>query len=457
MFKLRQRFANGNTATMLRENRGFIVDHIASFAILNICNGIYLAGLLRFMGFSDSVNGLVLAIPVLGGLFQIVGPILLAGVKNQKKYIVLGTFVGKLCLGLIFFIPVLLGRGILGSLLMVAIFSIGHGTLAMIAPAMGNWVMISLRPDRRSAFFSLRERLGLAAIALATMIASALLDLFAEGGVEQVGFLLIGASLVTIAFFDLIALKKVECPDSNTNRSGGLKSLLMMVMTKDMFKVLLLTILWQFSCQIWIPHNSIYILNGLGVSYSLMGVMGIVCSVEKIFVMVLWSRYTSRTSYEHSFFASLFFFASCGVFWLILTPENAQWLIIIQQLYSSIAWAVLGVALFNVQYDTLTGEKVLKMGIVGGISGIAGFGFSLLGSIIIEVVDNNGGIIGLSGQKTVISIGSIVGFILMIFLYFGFIPKDKRPRAKNLLMSLITFFKALRAANMRRRGRRYLR
>ncbi len=456
MIKLR-RFANGNTATMLRENRGFLVDHIASYAILNICNGIYLAGLLRFMGFSDSVNGLVLAIPVLGALFQIVGPIVLAGVKNQKKYIVLGTFVGKLCLGLIFFIPILLGRGTLGSILMVGIFSIGHGALAMIAPAMGNWVMISLRPDRRAAFFSLRERLGLAAIAIATMIASALLDFFAEGGVEQIGFLLIGISLVIIAFFDLFALKKVDCPDSDNNRSGGLKSLLTTIITKDMFKVLLLTLLWQLSSQIWIPHNSIYILNGLGVSYSLMGMLGIVCSVEKIFVMVLWSRYTSRTSYEHSFFASLFFFGSCGVFWLMITPENATLLIIIVQMYSSIAWAVLGVALFNVQYDTLSGEKVFKMGIIGGLSGIGGFGFSLLGSIIIEAVDSSGGFLGLNGQKTVISIGSIATFSMMVFLYFGFIPKDKKPSIKNLYIGLKVLLNALQSAHRRRRGRRYLR
>ncbi len=441
---------------MLRENRGFIADHIASFIVLNICNGIYLAGLLRFMGFSDSVNGLVLAIPVLGALFQMVGPLLMAGVSNPKKYIVLGTFVGKLCLGLIFFIPLFLGKSVIGSLLVVGIFSIGHATLAMIAPAMGNWVMMSLKPERRAGFFSLRERVGLAAIALATMIASAMLDFFAEGGVEQIGFLLIGISLVTIAFFDLAAIRRVEFPEIGATSGLTLKSILNLLRSKDLSKVLILTLLWQLSTQIWIPHNSIFVLNGLGVSYSLMGVLGIICSVEKIFVMVLWSRYTSRTSYSHSFFASIFFLASCGVFYMFIDTSNATWLIIIINIYSSIAWAVIGVALFNVQYDSLSGDnKVLKMGIIGGLSGVVGFAFSLLGSVVIETVDSFGGFLGLEGQKIVIALGSVAGFALMAFIYFGFIPKGERPKIGDYLRYINEFFGKLRQIRLvpRRRGR----
>ncbi len=143
---------------------------------------------------------------------------------------------------------------------------------------------------------------------------------------------------------------------------------------------------------------------------------------------------------------------------MIATPSNANFMIIVVNIYSSVSWAVIGIALYNVQYDSLDGDdKVLKMGIIGGLSGVGGFLFSLLGSFIINTVDAMGGFLGIDGQKIVIAIGSIAGFALTAFLYFGFIPKDKRPTLKSILNLLRDLIARITYLNHQLRTRRHLR
>ncbi len=217
-----------------------------------------------------------------------------------------------------------------------------------------------------------------------------------------------------------------------------------MFTSKDVFKVLALTVLWHFATQVWIPHNNIYILDVLGVSYSLMGVMSTVSSIEKIVLMVVWARYTSRTSFEHSYFTSMGVFMVSCLMYIFITPQNANVMIVLQQLVGSVAWAILAPALFNIQYDSLSGDdKVLKMGVIGGLSGMLGFLISMLGSQIITSVNNVGGLLGLDGQKVVIVLGGIASLAQMIFLYFGFIPKDKRPKISDYTGVVVAFMKSI--------------
>ncbi len=429
---------------LLRTRRGFIVDHVVAITVLNLCNGIYLAGLLRFMGFSDSMNGTILALPVLGALFQIVGPLVLSKVKDEQPFLIYGTFVGKLCLALVFYIPLILGRSSIGAVLVVGIFSLGHITLAMIAPAISNWVMVVTPPNQRSAFFTLRERLGLGSMAIGMLIASALLDIFVNPEQQPIGFAIIGTMLMAVCIVDLFALRKMHKPDVGVKSKLTIGRMGQLLFSKDILKVLTMIVLWHLATQIWIPHNSIYILNTLGVSYSLMGVLNTVTSIEKILLMVLWTRYTSRTSFEHSFFAAVFIYGSTSLLYLVMTPANANVMIVIQSLLSSVAWAILGVALFNVQYDSLTGdEKVLKMGLIGGVSGVMGFGISLLGGQLITTVDAMGGFVGINGQQFAIVIGTLASFALMTLIYYGFIPKDKRPKIRDYIDYIVMIYERI--------------
>ncbi len=430
-----------------RTRRSFLVDHLATTAIFNLCGGIYLAGLLRFMGFSDAANGTILAIPVLGGLFQIVGPIILSKTKEEQPFLVYGTFLGRLCLSLVFFIPILLGGTGIGGALVVLIYSMGHCILSMLAPAMGNWVMLVTPPRDRSSFFALRERLGLGSMAVAMLIASALLDILASPQQRPIGFMIIGIVLVLFCVVDLYALKRMHKPNADRLAGLTLKEMVKMLATHDIAKVMGLTVLWHLATQIWIPHNSIYVIETLGISYSFLGVMSTVTSVQKILLMVLWARYTSRNSFEHSFFSSIFIFALSNAVYLVMTPENAMVMMVVQNIISATAWAIMGVALFNVQYDNLTGQqKVLKMGIIGGISGVLGFIVSIIGGNIIDAVDTAGGLIGFDGQQVVISIACVACVGIMMLLYYGFIPKDKRPKIKDytdLLAIIVSRIKTL--------------
>ncbi len=201
---------------VVRTRQGFTIDYVVQLTTLNVCSGIYLAGLLKFMGISTSMNGTVLALPILGGLFQIVGPILLSNIKNDKPFLIMGSFIGKLCLAIVFFAPIIFGSSIPGAIFAIGIFALGHATLSTITPAINNWLMIVTPMHKRSAFFTFRERVGLASMAIAMLIGSAMLDIFVTPEQQPIGFAIIGAVLVLYSVADLVA-KYVQ-----TQYAGGI-------------------------------------------------------------------------------------------------------------------------------------------------------------------------------------------------------------------------------------------
>ncbi len=430
MFKANKIAPSAEEAQQQLTKKGFLAEQLGTFTALNICAGVYLAGLLQLLGFSTTSNGIVLAIPVLGALFQIVGPFVIAKIKNERRFLILGSITGKLCLALVFFVPLVLGTGPAAMVTTVTVYTFGHIMLAMITPAMNNWLMVVTPPRERNSFFTLRERVGLGSLAVVSLLGSALLDYFATPQTERYGFAVIGGILISITTFNAHWLLKLSMPPLK-KEGVRLKALFGAFNNRSTRLVLLMMCMWQFAAQFWIPHNSIYIIEHLQVNYSLLGIITVVTSVQKILLTVVWHRFISRTNFEVAMFTAALIYASCVFYWLIATPQNGAVVVVLHHLTSSVAWAIIGVALFNVQYDNLGGEnKVLHMGLIGGVSGVAGFFFSLLGGFVAETVDAVGGLFTLNGQQVIIIIGKSVAVAMAVLIYFKLIPKGQRPTFK---------------------------
>jgi hypothetical protein len=71
-------------------------------------------------------------------------------------------------------------------------------------------------------------------------------------------------------------------------------------------------------------------------------------------------------------------------------PDNAYPMYIVGVIFSSTAWAFIGIGLFGIQLDFYSNEKrILWLALTASICGISGFLVSILGGVILNYLQKN--------------------------------------------------------------------
>ncbi len=397
--------------------RYFIIDNISIYIITTVCAGSYLAGILKFVGVPPEINGIILSIPVLAGLFQTVGAIISQRLHSQKQLVVFGSAVHRICLAMVFLYPLLFGPTMLCVLLIIVTYATGYFVGTAISPASSNWIVNLVPPESRGGYFSKRERYSLTGIAVATMVVSLILDKFKLIGHVAWGFAVVGVILMAVAVFNIIHLAKIYEPESmSAKRKFSFKSLMEPLFDKKFGKVIMVFILWQTSVQIAIPFLGIYYIDTIKMDYTIIGVVALIVTVEKILIVSRWGKYADKTSWDNVLKVSLLFYAAGQALQIFLSSSNFIWLYPMALIIGNVAWSVLGIALFNIQFQFINPENAtLYIGVCGTISGLLGFGIALLGSKILTVV--NALMLPFSGYQVLIFLSSLFGFILSLYIH----------------------------------------
>ncbi len=397
--------------------RFFIYDNISIYIIISICAGSYLAGLLNFVGIPPEINGIILSLPVLAGIFQIIGAIISQNIHSQKNFVVFGIAVHRICLSIIFIYPIIFGTTLLCAFLIVGTYMAGYFVGTSVGPAAANWIVTLVSADKRGEYFSKRERYSLLGIAGATLIVSIVLDKTKVINQVALGFAIVGVILLAVAIFDIIHVAKIYEPKAVfIKKKFSLFSLVEPLLDKKFMKVILVFILWQASTQIAIPFMGLYYIDSIKMNYTVIGVVAIFVTLEKALIVGLWGKFADKTSWDNVLKIAVMIYALSQAIQIFLSTTNFIWLFPIAAIVGNVAWSVLGIAFFNIQFQFAHPAKsTMYIGVCGAISGLLGFGFALVGSKILTVVNAAG--LPFNGYQALIMLSAALGFILSLFMH----------------------------------------
>lgn len=399
---------------------GFLVDIVVIFVMNTICAGSYLAGLLQYAGVSEELVGLISAVPVMAAVFQVLGAAAVSAMPNKKLAVCLGIGIHRVLMAVIFLIPVALGRTPLAQLLTVAAYTLGHFAQAFATPQFSTLLVRVTPEDIRSSYLSTRERYGLVAAALSAILASFLLDGLGLRGLYRLAFLLIGLMLLLGAVVNVLAVCRMEMPVRGPVRRLSIKALLAPMGDSGYRKVILLLVLWQVAHQSWSPFTGIYLLNNMQASYTLLGVVAVVCSFEKALLVKYWGRFVSRTSWEKALTWAMVVYGVTTLLFLFITPGNVGWMYTLQQVLANIAWSFLGIGLFNIQCRYIEDEdKSLHLGVGAAISGLAGFAATMVATPVYAAVNHAGWAV--NGQQLLVVFGVCCAVAIVALLHRAFV------------------------------------
>ena len=190
-------------------------------------------------------------------------------------------------------------------------------------------------------------------------------------------------------------------------------------------------VVWQASTQLAIPFMGLYFIDDIGISYSMIGIVALVITIERALIVEIWGRYAERSTWENVLKLAILIFGGSQFMLFFLSRNNFIWLYPLAQVVSGIAWSVLNIGFFNFQYQFIKPSRsTVYIGVCGAISGVAGFVFALAGSGVLDVVKKSGA--GISGHRILLLFSTLLVITLFLYMHFNF-PNKKKEHQENVL------------------------
>ncbi|WP_292366230.1 MULTISPECIES: MFS transporter [unclassified Methanoculleus] len=314
------------TEEEVRHGLKFVIrDGLATQAMVTLTGGIFLVAFALQLGASNTVIGLLAAIPPLAELLQIPAIYVVDRVRKRRLVVVAASFAARLCWIPIILIPFFLspGQGIIALIASIALYA---SFSAISHCGWNSWMRDLIPQDRLGDFFSRRLTLS-TGIALVISLAAgffidsweiAFPDLAAYG--YSVLFLLgLIAGLVGITFLARTPEPRMAVDDGE----DGLLAVIRKPFADINFKNLIVFLgSWNFAVNLASPFFTVYMLQRIGLDISVVVALSVGSQVMNIVFYRSWGRVSDRYSNKSVLAVSGPLFMLALFAWMFVTLPN---------------------------------------------------------------------------------------------------------------------------------------
>ncbi len=420
--KVSRTYFNGTTLTesdYSKSRKLFIAEGCCANGIVTLTTGAFLSGYANSLGATDSLNGIIGSIPVLLCTLQMFSSVILESLCRKKCLISSFSFIHRLLLASVFFVPLFITDP--GSRLaaVIAIYGGAHCFGAFIGTGTGNWILQLVPRHIRGNYLGKKDSFAFAFSTILSLIMGWVMDRFRSSSMEQTGFLVVGTVVLFVACTDFWCLSSISEPESVPHRQRLLDAVVKPLADREYRKVMLTYMFWNLALQIAGPFFSVYMVTGLKLNYTYITFLGLISSTVRVLAAWLWGRLADATSWLLAARCSMGMLGLVHASWLFMTPETCYALQPVLQALSGAAWGGIAISVFNLQYHYAPAEKrVLYVSANSSYAGLCGFLSTLLGAYLLKVFPslNIGGFL-VSGMQLLFLLSGIL--ILGCVYYMG--------------------------------------
>ena len=149
-------------ADFSRGRKLFIAEGCCANGIVTLTTGAFLSGYASSLGADDSINGIIGAIPVLLCTLQMFSSIILEGLSHKKGLISGFSFLHRLLLASVFFVPLFIRNPALRLTAVIGIYGIAHFFGASVGTGTGNWILQLVPQNIRGNYLGKKDSFAFA-------------------------------------------------------------------------------------------------------------------------------------------------------------------------------------------------------------------------------------------------------------------------------------------------------
>ncbi|MBE6554546.1 MAG: MFS transporter [Ruminococcaceae bacterium] len=420
---------NQNQSSLYKKDQFLVIIEAAVEYFIALCvTSTFLTAILNEMNVSASLQGIISAITSLACCVQLVA---VFGVKKTypcKRWVSILNLLNQLLFVILYCIPMV----DLSKELKIAIF-IGTLLLAYacqhyLTPSRVNWQMNLIEDNRRGIFTANKEIVSLISGMLFSQGAGILLDYFKAKGDMTTCFIIFAVTITVLSLLHLALMLMIKEPKPEKPiPPKSFREICTAVFgSPELRRVILFDALFAIS-GVSLHFSAVYLTQTFHMTYTYITAIAILHSLFRAVVSRYLGRLADRKSWAYMLRICMFVLAAGYVVFCFCSPTNAFWLYPVFSLCYAFSLGGSNAGRTNLCLDYVSHEdRRYVLGIQHAISGVLAFVVTLLASLLVEVVEQNGNrVFGISVYPQQILFG--ISAVMILGLAFFFLPKLKKP------------------------------
>ena len=384
-----------------------------------------LAKLLTSIGFSDAETGILSSFITLAFLFQIISIFVIRKITNTKRFAVLFHSLGQMVCIVIFLIPFMPFAKPIGKAFTVICVLIAYFGNYMVSTLIYRWGNSFVEPTKRGRFNSGKEMLSLLTGVVVSITVGIAVDKFEKAGNAKGSFLFIAIAVLIFFVFDLamlLIMKNEIKPKQESRESVPMREILKNTLGNKSYRnVIILAILWNCARFMTVGFLGTYKTEDLAYTMTVVQIINIVACLARAVISKPFGKYSDKRSFAKGIELGLTVAAAAFLSGVFATPTT-RFFIIVHTVLFHVCMAGVEGNFINVTYSYVDSRYFAEASAIKNcISGVFGFGASLVGGKILSTIQANGNTLfgyTVYGQQVLFAISFVLLLIAIIFAHF---------------------------------------
>ncbi len=371
--------------------RKLILSGASTSILYALTTGSFLAGFLSYLGASNEFCAIMGSVPQLGCILQMFSPYVFEKLHNRKLLICICCFIFRFSLGTVIFIPFII-KGTTAQLMVIAVIEImGFLVAGFVTPGYNNWNLSIAPVKNRGRYLALKDIISMLSVALVTLGIGRLLDYHKTNGNILRGFTVMFILALVLSVLDFFLTSSIREPKVDySDQKFTLRQVILVPLQDKSFRPIILFLsMWSFAVQFSVNFIPVYMVDGLGLSYSFISIVAMIGNVIGIAATLFWGHLADKTTWSFLLRMSGSMIAVCYLGWFFVNLSNAVVLVPILQVLLGCCNGAFTMASINLQFTVSPKVgRTAYLGVTSAVSCVISFGGTLLGSFFSKLLHN---------------------------------------------------------------------
>ncbi|MBQ9131207.1 MAG: MFS transporter [Clostridia bacterium] len=413
-----------------KRSRFFYIVEAAVEYFIHLCvTATFLTAILNEIGVSAALQGIVGSIASLAYSAQLLAVFCVRKTYPCKRWVSILNLISQLMFALMYCVPMVqVSQGVkIGAVILFLLLA--YGLQNYLTPSRTNWHMSLVEDNKRGVFTANKEIVSLVGGMLFSQCAGVLMDYFRERGQTQTCFILFAVTVGVLSFLHLYVMLSMKEPvPQNPAPPKKAKEILKTVFgNRALRTVILFDVLYEISV-VSMHFSAVYVKNDLGYTYTQITLIAAVGAALRALVSRSLGRYADRRSWVALMRLCMTVSTVGFAIYTFCVPSSA-WLYVLFYLCYSFSMGGTNSGRMNLCFDYVAHEdRRYILGIKSTVSGLVGFGVSLLAAVLVENIEKNGNtLFGLSiyPQQVLFAATALMLTALVVF----FLPRLEKKKS----------------------------
>lgn len=409
-----------NSTDYKKSRSAYTVQCMFEYFISILSADAFLAKLLKDIGLSDALTGVLSSLISFTFLFQLFSIPLAGKIKNVKKPIIALDTLSQLFFAALYTVP-FMPISISGKAVTVTVLILlAYLTLYLNTSICYKWGNSFVHPNKRGSFSATKEMISLIAGVFFTLAMGFITDKYEANGNLHGAFIFLAVTMVIVCGFNFTSLSFMkEIPLSESTAKQSAREIINRTFRKrEVRNAMILTAITEFARYMTVGFMGTYKTIDLRFSVSQIQIFNVIACLGRFVISRPLGRYSDRKTYADGYFLGNTMTLAAFIIG-IFTSGPSRWLIIPFTVLLQMSYAGTNQNTFNMMYSFVDDEYILSaMAVNNSVRGIFGFLASFLGSQILSGIQSAGNTfcgMNVSGQQVLCAISALLTAAALIF------------------------------------------